>query len=99
MITVKISKDDLVEMLCNRVEYLTNDAAVVRLFRDYYYENAELMDGMELDINKIVDNDYYNNFNIYESIEEIMQDFRENEDEIKDRIVMHNGDLYLVRAD
>ena len=28
MITVKISKDDLVQMLCNRVEYLTNDAAV-----------------------------------------------------------------------
>ena len=98
MITVKISKDDLVEMLCNRVEYLTNDAAVVKLFRDYYYENAELMDGMELDINNIVDNDYYNNFNIYESIEEIMEDFRENEDEVKNRIVMHNGDLYLVRA-
>ena len=99
MITVKMSKDDLVEMLCNRVEYLTNDAAVVRLFRAYYYENAELMDGIELDINKIVDNDYYNNFNIYESLEEIMQDFRENKDEVKDRIVMHNGDLYLVKAD
>lgn len=98
MINVKISKDDLVEMLCNRVEYLTNDDAVVRLFRAYYYENAELMDGMELDINKIVDNDYYNNFNVYESIEEIMQDFLESEEEIKDRIVMHNGDLYLVRT-
>lgn len=97
MITVKISKDDLVEMLCNRVEYLTNDASVVRLFRAYYYENAELMDGMELDINKIVDNDYYNNFNIYESVEEVMKEFNENEEEAKDRIVMHNGDLYLVR--
>ena len=99
MITVKISKDDLVEMLCNRVEYLTNDAAVVRLFRAYYYENAELFDGMELNINLIVDNDYYNNFNIYESLEEIMQDFNEDEEEAKDRIVMHNGALYLVRPD
>lgn len=98
MITVKIDESDLLDLLMERVEYLIDDVETQGLFREYYSTMVECMDGMELDINKIVDNDYYNNFNVYESIEDIMHEFNENKEEVHDRIIAEYKGLYLVRS-
>lgn len=50
-----------------------------------------------MDIKFIVDNDYVNHFSVYESLEEIMKDFNENEDDVRDRIVAECDGYYLVR--
>lgn len=98
MITVKIDESDLLDLLMERVEWLIDDVDTQGLFREYYSKMVDCMDGMELDINKIVDNDYYNNFNIYESVEDVMHEFNENKEEAQDRIVAEYKGLYLVRA-
>lgn len=96
MITVKIDESDLLELLMARVEWHTDDVDTQELFREYYSTMVDYMDGMELDINKIVDDDYYNNFNVYESVEEIMHEFNENKEEAQSRIVAEYKGLYLV---
>ena len=78
MINVRINESDLLDLLMNRVEWIIDDVDTQGLFREYYSEMVDCMDGIVLDVNQIVDNDYYNNFNIYESIEEIMHEFNEN---------------------
>lgn len=98
MINVKIDESDLLELLMDRVEWLTDDAETQGLFRNYYSEMVECMDGVVLNISQIVDNDYYNNFNVYDSIDEIMKDFNETEEEAHDRIVSEYNGSYLVRA-
>ncbi len=100
MITVRIDESDLLELLMNRVEWLIHDVETQELFRAYYSELIDngCCDGIVLDVNQIVDNDYYNNFNIYESIEEIMHEFNENKEEVQDRIVAEYKGLYLVRS-
>lgn len=98
MITVKIDESDLLDLLMDRVEWLIDDVETQELFRKYYSEMVGCMDGVVLNISQIVDNDYYNNFNVYESIEDIMKDFNEDKDQVLDRIVAEHNGLYLVRA-
>ena len=100
MINVRIDESDLLELLMNRVEWLTNDVGTQELFRAYYSEliDSGCCDGIVLDVSQIVDNDYFNNYNTYESMDEIMKDFNITEEEAHDRIVSEYNGSYLVRA-
>ena len=67
MITVKIDEETLLDMLMQRVEYWRErDTTDYALFYDYYKRMVynDYFDGIELDINVIVDNDIVNNTRI-----------------------------------
>lgn len=99
MITVKIDESDLLELLMARVEWHTDDAIEQNLYNVYYSELIDngCFEGAELNIKKIVDNDYVNNFTICHGIEDIMHEFNESEEEAKERIVAEYYGWYLVR--
>lgn len=98
MVNVRIDKDDLLEMLLDRVEFWNNDTDVEKLYEVYYSELIDngCFDGAELDIKFIVDNDYVNNYQIYESIDDIMRDFNASEEKARWRVVAECDGLYLV---
>lgn len=98
MITVKIDKYDLLELLLDRVEFWNKDTDVKKLYEVYYSELIDngCFDGAELDIKFIVDNDYVNNYQIYKSIDDIMRDFNASEEEARWRVVAECDGLYLV---
>lgn len=100
MINVKIDASDLLELLVDRTSFHTDDVDTQELFRAYYSEliDSGCCDSMVLDVNQIVDNDYVNNYSIYESMDEIMKDFNETEEEAHERIVSEYNGSYLVRA-
>lgn len=62
LITVKMNMYDVVDMLVNRLNYWTDDKETKDLYRQMYtgYAEGGCFDGMELDVNSIVDNDYIN---------------------------------------
>ena len=98
MVNVQIEKDDLLHLLLDRVDFWTHDPDVKNLYEAYY---AYLIvngcfEGEKLNISIIVDSDYLNNFNVYGSIEEIMKDYNEDEEEARERIVAECNGLYLV---
>lgn len=99
MVNLKIYEDDLLEMLLDRLEFWTDDSDVKKLYEIYYSELIDngCFEGEELNINYIVDNDYTNHFSVYESLEDIMKDFNEDEEEARDRIVAECDGSYLVR--
>ena len=99
MINVKIDKYDLLELLLDRLEFWNKDTEVKKLYEVYYSELIDngCFNGAELDIKFIVDNDYVNNYEIYDSIEDIMRAFNDDEEErTRDRIVAECDGLYLV---
>lgn len=98
MITVKIDKYDLLELLLDRVEFWTKDTDVKKLYEVYYSELIDngCFNGAELDIKFIVDNDYVNNYQIYYSIDEIMYAFNASEEDARERVVAECDGLYLV---
>lgn len=61
-INVQIESNDALNMLVDRVEYWTDDRAVVDLFAQMYenYIDGGCFDGGEFDVMSIVDNDYIN---------------------------------------
>ena len=63
MITVKISEDDVYELLINRLKTWTDDEDIIELFEQYYDSMVYggCYDGCTLDVMAIVDNDYVNN--------------------------------------
>lgn len=99
MITVKIDKDKLLEMLLDRLKYWTSNESVINLYRDYYegLVYAGCFEGCTLDIMNIVDNDYINYLTTIEK-----EDFEQwnIESEMDDKIVAFNEEqnLYLVRT-
>lgn len=99
MITVKIDEDVLLDMLIDRIAYWTDDNCIQDLFRDYYkgLVYSGCFDGCELDIRKIVDNDFVNNLVVIKKNEFKIWDI---EDEASDSIVAFNEeeDLYLIRT-
>ena len=62
LISVKINMYDVVDMLVDRLDYWTDDEEIKDLFRQMYtsYVESGGFDGMELNVNLIVDNDYIN---------------------------------------
>lgn len=93
MVNVKIHEDDLVEMLVENLSQWTNDAKTLELFRRYYENCAYggVFWGMTLNINEIVDNDYVNNFSVYDD------KGIEDEGVPKECIVAEYNGLYLVQ--
>ena len=65
-VTVKISKDDLLEMLLDRWKFLSKNDDT-KLIEAYYQEMIDygLYEGAELNIINLVDNDY-NDLKLYE---------------------------------
>lgn len=66
MITVRMDKYDVIDLLVNRVKYWTDDDDTIELFEQYYTSMVEggCFDGADLDVMSIVDNDYLNNTSI-----------------------------------
>ena len=62
MINIKIDEEKLLDLLNQRVEYWTDDRDVQILYEEMYgnYIQSGCFEGMEIDINVIVDNDYTN---------------------------------------
>ena len=60
-INVKVEKDDVIDLLVNRVRFWTDNEDVVDLFRKMYKNYVEEGVFDELNVNLIVDNDYVNN--------------------------------------
>ena len=93
MINVKTHENDLVEMLIERLSQWTDDAKTLELFRRYYEDcvYGGVFEGTTLNINEIVDNDYVNNFSVYDD-----KEIKDN-DVPKDCIVAEYNGLYLVQ--
>lgn len=91
MITINIEEDTLYDMLMERLEFWTDRGSdVYDLFGEYYSNMVYggCFDGMTLDINAIVDNDYVNWFS---------WGTREEWDDVdEDRIVAECNGLILV---
>lgn len=62
MITIKINEEDLLNMLLERVRYWTKDEEEIGLFEKMYddYIFNGCFEGMNMDIQDIVDNDWVN---------------------------------------
>lgn len=62
MLTVKIDEEKALDLLMDRVAYLTDDENVQKLYEQMYenYIFGGCFDGIDFDINLIVDNDYIN---------------------------------------
>lgn len=99
MITVTIDEDTLLELLLNRVEFWTSDETTINLYEDYYrgLVDSGCFEGCELDIKKIVDNDYINNLTTISKGDFGQWDI---ESEVDDRIEAFNEKegLYLIRT-
>lgn len=97
MLNVRISEEEVIEMLVNRVRYWTQDEEVVELYEAYYEDvvYGGCFDGIELNVGLIVDNDYIN----YSSAitKEEFEDWN-IEDENDEKILCHKGDLFLVQT-
>lgn len=99
MVTVTIDEDELLNMLLNRVRFWTKNEDVIDLYEYYYKElvYSGCFEGCELDIKKIVDNDYINNL-ITISKENFkdwgIESFNDDRIEASNKIL----NLYLIRT-
>ena len=57
-INVKVEKNDVIDLLVNRITFWSNNEKVVDLFRQMYENYVEEGVFDELNVNLIVDNDY-----------------------------------------
>ena len=73
---VTIDNDTALEMLMDRVCFWTDYDEEIALYEQYYTKAIENGDfnGMEFDVQTIVDNDYINNFE-FGTIDEIKEQF------------------------
>ena len=99
MVTVKIDESDLLDLLMERVGWNIKNAFIQKLYHIYYSKliNNGVFEGATLDINITVDEDCNKNFDVYFNIEEIMEDFKEDKEKAKERIVAEYDGYYLVR--
>ena len=98
MINVLIEATTLLDMLTDRVEYLTTDSDTRELFENYYREQIENggFEGCELDINVTVDNDYVNYFRVMEKDDPDYEWALENPDRIYGQL--DNGTILVYMA-
>lgn len=100
MVTVKIDKCDLLDMLMDRLAFWTTDDVKTKLFERYYWDMIEggCFDETELDVQSIVDNDYVNYLDVI--YEEDFDNYNiENEND--ERIILADTDndgnkVYLI---
>lgn len=101
MITVKIDSDDMIEMLCDRVADWTKTSFgdEYDLWCEYYEMAVDngLYDDMEdFNVGVIVDNDYVNYLTCV-TREECIDDYGFDPEEDEDgRVMVSNGDLYII---
>ena len=78
-ISIQMDSDDMIQALCDRVKYWTDDSDILELFEQYYEHAVEggYFDGCEFNVMSIVDNDYVNNTSIMtrEEYEEKREEF------------------------
>lgn len=62
MITCLLNEETALDMLIDRVEQWTNDEDVIKLYAEMYenYIASGCFDGIEFNVNAIVDNDFVN---------------------------------------
>ncbi len=66
MITVQMEESDVLDLFIQRINYWTTDPVVANLYTDMYERLLEdgCFNHTQLDIQRIVDNDYVNNCSI-----------------------------------
>lgn len=98
-VTITIEEDVLLEMLLDRIRFWTNDTDVINLYRDYYEGLVDngCFEGCELDIKKIVDNDYINNLTTISKEDFEQWDIESKEDDTVEAF-NEEKDLYLIRT-
>lgn len=66
MVSIQMDSDDMIDALCDRVSFWTNDEDVRELFEQYYENMVEgcYFDECEFNVMSIVDNDYVNNMSV-----------------------------------
>ena len=78
-ISIQMDSDDMIQALCDRVKYWTDDSDILELFEQYYEHAVDngYFDGCEFNVMSIVDNDYVNNTSITyrEEYEEKREEF------------------------
>ena len=76
-INVKVEKDDVIDLLVNRVRFWTDNEDVVDLFKKMYerYIDEEAFDNLDIDL--IVDNDFINDCTIIEKGDEEFEKVQE----------------------
>ena len=98
MINVKINEQALLNLFMNRMECWTTDADVLELYESYLKELVDCgcFEGVELDVNLIVDNLYINDTAVTDK-EGLSQQYDIEVDDY-DKILAsdEDNDLYLV---
>lgn len=101
-ITVKVSNDELLEMLLERWKFWDKDGDT-KLIEAYYQDMIDngLFEGVELNISLIVDNDYVNYLELYEPSEkdQMLEDFNcSTIEELQDKCFVFECEYgYVVR--
>lgn len=95
MINVRIEEDELLDMLIERLKVWTDDSDIIALYEIYYRNMMDggCFDGMDLNINEIVDNDWINWLLVMDK-DELDAEQRLGLDDVE---AEYNG-FYLVRA-
>lgn len=97
MINVQIDETTLLNLFMDRLEYWTTDSDVTALFEEYLENliDGGCFEGVELDVDAIIDNLYINDTTIMDK-EEL--DNNEIDAEDYDKVLAKNEDkdLYLV---
>ena len=98
MITVKIDEDKLIDMLMDVLKQWTSDPDTLELFENYYTNMVQggCLEGAELDIDLIVDNDYVNYFRVMEKGDPDYEWAQENSDRIYGQL--DNGTILVYMA-
>ena len=80
---VKISEEQALEMLMDRVGYWTDDFTTCRLYETMYesYVDGGVFEGGEFDVMVIVDNDYINWCRVISEGDEAYEDIKKLHDE------------------
>lgn len=87
--TVQMDNNTLLDMLVERVRFWTDDNDTIELYEEYYYNLIEsgCLEGAEIDVSQIVDNDYINWFTVMDR-EELNNNFDGEDDDIKEGRIM-----------
>ena len=106
-VTVKIDKEILKDLFYDRCRFITDNSSTGKLLSEYYGSliDNDFFDGINLDIELIVDNDFINNFLFYDSIEDFKKDnpFSLSDNDLEDieqsdYIVFEGEEGVIIRA-
>ena len=99
MINVQIDKEDLLNLLMQRVEYWTTDTNILSLYEEYLKDLIDegCFEGANLDISLLIDNLYINDTQIMDK-----EDLKNNDIDVNnsEKVLAKDidNDLYLVSS-